>query len=218
MQTSENLSDLTAALAKAQGELSAALKTSDNPFYQSKYADLATVWECWQKVGPKNGLAITQVIRAADGGLVLDTVLLHVSGQRVVSTIPIRPMRQTKDKGWVESPDPQSMGSAITYSRRQALQAISGIVADLDDDAEGAVSEGKKTRPTQAISVTAMEDWIAGFLNQLNACKSDNAVLDLQVVNEKGLAKLKMVSPSRHADVSAMIQQSLENLNVLQAG
>lgn len=44
MLKSEQINELAAALAKAQGQIEGAKKSSSNPFFKSKYADLA---ECW---------------------------------------------------------------------------------------------------------------------------------------------------------------------------
>jgi hypothetical protein len=45
MQKSESIAALAAALAKAQGQMKGAVKDSANPFFKSKYADLASVVE-----------------------------------------------------------------------------------------------------------------------------------------------------------------------------
>ena len=45
MRTSEQVNEVAAALAKAQGEMKPALKDSENPHFRSKYADLARVWD-----------------------------------------------------------------------------------------------------------------------------------------------------------------------------
>ena len=41
MEMSEKINALAEALAKAQGEMKNAVKGCDNPFFKSKYADLA---------------------------------------------------------------------------------------------------------------------------------------------------------------------------------
>ena len=57
---SHEVGKLAEALALAQGEIGAAVRKAENPYYDSRYADLHECWQAWQKVGPKNGLAITQ--------------------------------------------------------------------------------------------------------------------------------------------------------------
>ena len=61
MQTSEQINELAAALAKAQGEITGALKDSANPFFKSKYADLASCWDACRGPLSRNGLSVIQV-------------------------------------------------------------------------------------------------------------------------------------------------------------
>ena len=60
MNRSEGINELAAALAKAQGEIKGAKKDESNPFYKSKYADLASVWEAIRDPLSKNSLAVIQ--------------------------------------------------------------------------------------------------------------------------------------------------------------
>lgn len=127
---------LAAALALAQGEMLPAAKDAKNPFFQSKYADLSSVWESIRAVLSKNGLAVVQVIDLTPGEKpvqVLKTMLIHKSGEFITSQYLIQPAKN----------DPQGVGSAITYARRYALSALVGVVADEDDDGEAATREKK---------------------------------------------------------------------------
>lgn len=127
MQTSEQLNEISAALAKAQGEIVGALKDSANPFFKSKYADLASCWDACRLPLSKNGLSVVQGMQVDAGSLYLITRLLHSSGQWISSMTPITPKDDT----------PQAMGSALTYARRYALTAMVGV-AQVDDDANAA--------------------------------------------------------------------------------
>lgn len=123
------LGELYAALAKAQLEIRAASKTQTNPHLKSKYADLASVWDACREPLGKNGLAVVQLTRIADRGLVcIETILGHSSGAEIRSEIVLP----------VGKPDAQGYGSAITYGRRYALAAIVGVAPE-DDDGDGAV-------------------------------------------------------------------------------
>jgi hypothetical protein len=130
MKTSEQISELAAALAAAQGMMENAIMNRTNPHFKTKYADLAAVLNAARKPLSANGLAIVQTI--GDG--VLHTRLLHTSGQWIASEHPL-PM----------SGKPQEIGSALTYARRYSLSALIGIAADEDDDANAARSNGKDT-------------------------------------------------------------------------
>ncbi len=146
---SESIVELAKALSKAQGMIKGAVKDSENPYFHSAYADLASVWDACREPLSKNGLSIIQTTEIIDLKPVLKTVLLHDSGEWISGTYPIIPMRQAKDTGWVAAEDPQSMGSAVTYARRYTLAAMVGIAPE-DDDGEAAM--GRKTedkKPTQ---------------------------------------------------------------------
>jgi len=125
---SEQITELVAAIVKAQLAMVPAVKDHVNPYFKSKYADLPSCWEATAAFR-ENGIAITQSpMEGPDGFVVLDTQLSHVSGQWMRSRIK---MRVAKD-------DPQGYGSAITYARRYALGAMTGLVTEEDDDGNAA--------------------------------------------------------------------------------
>lgn len=114
---------LMAALSKMQGELKMALKDSDNPYFKSKYADLATCINTAKKPMADNGLSVSQHC-GFDGNYVrCVTVLGHSSGQYMASTCVIP----------VTKKDAQGVGSAITYARRYSFSAVIGLSQDDDD-------------------------------------------------------------------------------------
>jgi hypothetical protein len=127
MQHSEHINELASALAKAQGEVTGALKDSANPFFKSRYADLASCWDACREPLSKNGLAIIQSPEVNAEGLTLTTLLTHSTGQWIKNVFRIMPKDDT----------PQGVGSALTYARRYALTALIGI-AQVDDDGNAA--------------------------------------------------------------------------------
>ena len=137
---SETLGALAAALSKAQADITGALKDSSNPFFKSKYADLASCWDACRKQLAANGLSVIQTTRMADQGLVLVTTLAHSSGEWIAGEMPVLMSVQGKS-GEFKEITPQAQGSGITYARRYALAAIVGL-AQVDDDAEAA--QGRK--------------------------------------------------------------------------
>ncbi len=132
---SDQIDLLAAALAKAQAAMKPAVLNKKNPFYGSRYADLASVIEAARKPLTDNGLAFTQTTHygAPDVGVYLVTTLLHTSGQWLRAEYPL-PANAT----------PQQMGSALTYARRYSLSAITGTAADEDDDGDKAEVQAKK--------------------------------------------------------------------------
>ncbi len=145
MEHSESLSELAGALAKAQAVMKPALKDSENPFFRSKYADLAAVAEACREALATNQLSVVQGTQKGESADVihLDTMLLHSSGQWVRSTLTMVPTKK----------DPQGVGSCITYARRYALSAICGIATEEDDD--GNAASGKQSKERQKPSASA---------------------------------------------------------------
>ncbi len=140
MNQSESIAALAAALSKAQSAITGALKDSANPFFKSKYADLAACWDACRQQLAANNLAVIQTTEVTEAGTVLVTTLAHSSGEWMRGYLPVL----TKDAG------PQGQGSGLTYARRYALAAIVGL-AQIDDDGEAAQARGKK-EPTPDIA------------------------------------------------------------------
>lgn len=125
---SEAINEISAALAKAQGQIEGASKGKINPAFKSKYADLASIWDACREALSTNGLAVLQIPNETPEGMLLTTMVTHSSGQWFRSSYPVRPVQAT----------PQGLGSAITYARRYALMAMVGIAPE-DDDGEAAM-------------------------------------------------------------------------------
>lgn len=123
---SEHINELATALAKAQGSMKPASKSSLNPHFKSKYADLASVWETIREPLSANGLSVVQTLNTDPTAqtTLLYTTLMHSSGQYIGSIQALLPRDKT----------PQGLAAALTYARRQSLQAIVGVAADEDDD------------------------------------------------------------------------------------
>lgn len=134
MNKSEQIGELTKALAKCQAEVQGAIKDSTNPFFKSSYANLESCWAALKDPLSKNGLAVTQTMGyRPECGPTLFTTLLHESGQWISGEQPICPKSNT----------PQEVGSAISYARRYGLSAITGLI-QVDDDGEAAEGRGDK--------------------------------------------------------------------------
>ena len=134
MNKSESIGNLAKALCKAQNEMGGAVKDAKNPFFKSNYADLTAVIKAIKEPFANNGLSYSQfpVTSEGGGGIGVVTILMHSSGEWLESEFYL-PLAKK---------DPQGGGSAITYARRYALQAMAGIPT-ADDDAEAAMMRGK---------------------------------------------------------------------------
>ncbi len=131
----DELKDLATALCKAQAAIEGASKDSTNPHYNSKYADLASIWDACRKPLTDHGLSIVQMpsYDSETQVVTVETVLLHSSGQRITSALGA-PVPKTNAQG---------VGSVITYLRRYALAAVVGVAPE-DDDAESGVDHSKQ--------------------------------------------------------------------------
>jgi hypothetical protein len=139
---SESIAQLVTALAEAQLKFDPVLKDSDNPAYRSKYADLQSVISATMPHLASFGLSVIQMPHAEFGVddakmLTLTTLLAHKSGEWISSDLTLPAMMR-------ERFDAQSVGSAITYGRRYALQAMLGVAAEIDDDGNRAAGVGSK--------------------------------------------------------------------------
>lgn len=119
---------LLEALAKMQGVLDAAKKESKNPYFNSKYADLAQCLQTAKKPMADAGLSVSQHCTFDGVNVHCVSVLGHSSGQMMVSTLSVP----------VTKKDAQGVGAAITYARRYAMSSIIGLT-QADDDAESSV-------------------------------------------------------------------------------
>jgi len=130
---------ISTALVKAQKAFGPALKTSTNPHFKSKYADLAACIEAVIDALNDNGIALVQQSHHCEDGVIIETLFIHESGETISGG---------KFHVVASKQDPQGYGSAMTYARRYALQAACGIAPE-DDDANRAVAS---PRPAEKAS------------------------------------------------------------------
>lgn len=137
MEKSETITDIAKALVKAQSQITFAVKDAVNPFHKNKYADIASVIEAVKKPLNDNGISFLQAVNSSDTAPMLETMLLHETGQYLMTKTPIF---------CVKPNDPQALGTGITYSKRYALMAICGLPSEDDDgNAASGVGSAKKT-------------------------------------------------------------------------
>ena len=173
MDKSESIKALAAALNKAQAEMSGAKKGANNPFFKSKYADLNSVVDAVRIPFAENGLSCSQFPVMEDGRVGVETILMHESGEFLSNVLTLPVVKQ----------DPQAAGSAITYARRYALQAIAGIPAE-DDDGESAMQR----KPAKQ---AAKPDYEGICNHYAQAMQAANDLNQLKSAYQQGAAKLK---------------------------
>jgi hypothetical protein len=133
MIRSESVTKLMPALLKARAECTPILKTSVNPAFRSKYADLAAIYDAVIPALTANGLVLSHPTSFLDGIVVVETIIVHAaSGEYWGCEYPAIPVKN----------DPQGLGSATTYAKRYGASAILALAADEDDDGNAASHRG----------------------------------------------------------------------------
>lgn len=135
------MKEISAAMARAFAQIEGAVKGKTNPAFRSKYADLAAVVDAIKPALAEHGLWFRQITHPADGGVCVETVIHHSSGE----SLACGPLFVPASKQ-----DAQGFGSALTYCRRYSLMAAFGVPAE-DDDGNAAVAS-KPERPAQRVS------------------------------------------------------------------
>ena len=143
---SDTIGSLAKALAQAQAKMKGAELNAQNPFFQTRYADLGAVIEAARPALAAHGLSFTQLIVNGEPEQIgIETILLHESGEWISSLFHIH---YGDEKGRSLA---QSAGAVITYLRRYALASILGVYAGDDDDGNSAGKAKEKTKsPAQS--------------------------------------------------------------------
>jgi hypothetical protein len=207
MRQSEQVNEIAAALAVAQGKIKSALKGNVNPHFKSKYADLAAVKEACGDALSANGIAVVQAHGFEGERFILTTRLIHKSGQWLESQYLIKPVKD----------DPQGYASATTYARRISLSSMVGVVADEDDDGNAASQRGNYEPPakpapredaTLAKAKSFVDDAIAA-IGTLTDATSLNAWVE---ANKSKLERLRDVYDEGSRQVSGAILETRKTL------
>lgn len=142
MKTSESISELAGALSKAQASFkpiikdkTVRVKTRTGGEYTFSYAPLESIMAAVREALSANGLFLSQALTSIDGHDFIETAVLHATGQWLSNLTPVL----------VQEQGPQAYGSAITYARRYGVTTLLCLVADDDDDGNGA--EGNAMTP-----------------------------------------------------------------------
>ena len=122
------MKNIASALVKAQKAFGPALKTSTNPHFRSRYADLSACVEAVMGGLNDNGIALVQQTHECESGVLVETLFIHESGE----TFSAGKLHVPASKN-----DAMGYGSALTYARRYSLMAACGIAPE-DDDGQAA--------------------------------------------------------------------------------
>ena len=127
------MKNIATALVKAQKEFGPALKTSTNPHFRSKYADLSACVEAVIDALNNNGIYLMQLTDEHENGVKVSTVFIHESGEQISGGALYMPAAKH---------DPQGFASALSYARRYSLMAACSIAPE-DDDGNAASAPPK---------------------------------------------------------------------------
>ena len=159
------MKQIATALVKAQKAFGPALKSSTNPHFRSRYADLSACVEA--VIEGLNGAGIALIQRTSEDttGVTVETVFIHESGEMLeCGKLHVPAAKQ----------DPQGYGSALTYARRYSLMAACGIAPE-DDDGNAAARKGPKPDITDHLAAieatTTGEELQAVYKQAYEACQ-----------------------------------------------
>lgn len=122
-------------LLEFQKRVGAITKDSVNPFFKSNYFDINKLIEEVKPILNELGLILLQplVSGTESGRLAIKTIIIDSeTDKELISGVAILP----------ENPDPQKMGSIITYYRRYAIQSLLFLQAE---DTDGDIGQNKNT-------------------------------------------------------------------------
>jgi hypothetical protein len=142
----EALAALQAAMPRVAKEHTANVQTKTGGNYKYAYADLTDCSAALYPVMAPLGLSFIAKPTVKDGKFVLEYSLLHSSGQDEGGHYPL------------PDPDrlgPQDLGKAITYARRYALCAVTGLAPGGDDDDAQSAQQAARQPRTAAAAKTA---------------------------------------------------------------
>ncbi len=193
---------LSASLVKALAEIEGAAKDKVNPHFKSKYADIGSVIGAIKPVLAGHGLGFTQHPHPCEGGVSIETMLHHESGEHLSLGTLFVPANKN---------DAQGFGSALTYCRRYALMTAFGVPAEDDDG--NAAAQSAPARPANghqaaqaeardapfppgpAKNKTTLKDMGRALWADVMACESKDALDGLLGDNAALVAQLKEALP-----------------------
>jgi len=224
---------LVEALAKAQAKITAPernrsvkVETRAGGTYSFKYATLDHIIEKIRGPLTENGLWFTQIMKDDQGTYILDTRLLHSSGQWIACQMPLI---------WDGNGGNQQFGSALTFMRRYALTSLLGIAAEEDDDANAAdgnqMTDRKPNAPKPDVMVSNIEwpsspialsivplagkavDW-AGFGRTLITYVKEAPYKEAEIwisLNQENLTEMKTSAPKMWTNLIASLTKVMDD-------
>ena len=208
MNTSEQINEIAAALAKAQGEMTNPTFNKTNPHFKSSYADLSSVLNAVRPALAKNGIALMQMTGMEEAGVVLYTRLTHISGQWIESIYPV-----------TASGKHQEIAAALTYAKRLSLSAIAGVAGEEDDDGNAAnqttVNAARPAKQAPKPVVDGYDDVKSELTRNemIGALLNIQSKTDLQKWGTDVASETKKLTPPDQAAVRSAFVDAQKRLN-----
>ena len=190
---------LHSAMAAAFSAIEAATKSANNPHFKSKYADIGAVIDAIKPALVANNLFFTQHPQPSEGGVTVETVLHHASGESMSLGSLFVPANKN---------DAQGFGSALTYCRRYALVTAFGVPTEDDDGnaARAAVGQSQGGAVSQQQPIT--DEQLVKLQSLIQATKS-NVNAFCQRLKIDALNKLPA---TRFGEALYLLESKLENM------
>lgn len=177
MKTSESIAKIAPAFIKAQAKIKSALKDSNNPHFKSKYADFESVVDAYRSAFLEHEIGVIQSPGLLqDGKMHLVTRLQHSSGEYYEGELSI-PLSKI---------DAQSYGSAVTYAKRYAVAAMTGVVTS-DDDGNAASEKAEPAFKT----AKQLSEWHKTMIDLIIRAPDMDELKKLYKDNEKTILALQ---------------------------
>lgn len=186
MSEEKKPNSLNAAMAAFQAELPqvARSSTADAGKYTYDYADLADISAAVLPLLGKHGLSWSTQPTVTETGFALIYALSHESGENISGVYPLP----------LATMPAQQLGAAITYARRYALCAVTGV-APGGDDTDAAVEPS--------------EDWEA-MIHGSNSVEEMDVIASLLRETGEGTPKLRIIFAARQGVLKSETEASKE--------
>lgn len=193
------MSELAKALAKFHTDLPEVKKDATNPHFGSKYADLADIVKVVLPKLAAVGLTWIATPTMTEDGFVLAYELRHESGESVTGAWPLPDPERAK---------PQELGSAVTYAKRYALSAVTGIALDQDDDGNAA-SAGPASAPRRTTRVQNPQEKIAAAVKAVGEATTPERLDEIEdrakVLGIGGVKPVREAVAAKRAELGASL-------------
>lgn len=179
MEKEKYSSPLKAAICEFKKKAITIKKETTNPFFKSKYADLATILDAIEVEAANCGIVIVSGLVVGDT-TVLQTTLSHKdSAETIISTFPVIGTK------------PQEIGSSISYARRYNIQSLLNLAAEDDDGNAANAAEGAKAKSVFA-NAALLKKFTQNVIDSFNQIDEhdDNALETLKTLSELNAEKI----------------------------